>query len=143
MALALLKPFVAERDVELFDFVADFIEVLNGERLIEAGEFVDFFGNEIIKLTAVVIFGLLLVAVESLLTLLTAHFLLTCALGFLALLGCVGVAGLLYLVGDRIFFGRVNGISIPVNSERIWSNNLVIGERRSFMAFRVRFDLSM
>ena len=42
MALALLKPFVAERDVELFDFVADFIEVLNGERLIEAGEFVDF-----------------------------------------------------------------------------------------------------
>lgn len=42
MALALLKPLVAERDVEAFDFVADLIVVLNGERLVEAGVVICF-----------------------------------------------------------------------------------------------------
>ena len=110
MGLAVLKPLVAEGSLEVFEFLADLVKVLDRERLVEAGEFVDGGGDGVVELTAVVVLGFLRVSGNSLFALLTAHFLLACAFSLFTFLGCIGVALLLNQIRHGVLFGRVDGV---------------------------------
>lgn len=110
VGLAMLKPLVAEGDVEVLDFLANLIKVLDRERLVEACKGVYVGGYFSVKLTAVIVFGVLLIVLGRFLALLTAQLFLACAFSLLTFFGGISVTRLLNEVRNSVLFGGVNRV---------------------------------
>ena len=110
IAWCLGSPVLGQRDRELLDSLALLFVALERDGSVEFGEGVDGVGSVGVEGTFEVVFHVSLVGVERLFTLLAQEFSPALTLLFLTFLGCIGVASLLYLIGNGGGLGRVHGI---------------------------------